>query len=96
MLNGTNIQAKLRFKKLEDKMYGPFKVSLTGKNSRYCTGKLPESWRIYPTFNTTLLERYRATNPKKQVIEIKADDVGWKMESIIASRPSVNDVKKHV
>jgi len=42
------------------------------------------------------LERYRATNPKKQVIEIKADDVGWKMESIIASRPSVNDVKKHV
>ena len=34
MLNGKNIQAKLRFKKLEDKMYGPFEVSLTGKNRR--------------------------------------------------------------
>jgi len=58
--------------------------------------KLPESWKIHPTFNISLLERYRGEDPKKQVIEIEADDAGWKMESIIASGPSDDDARKHV
>jgi hypothetical protein len=42
------------------------------------------------------MERYRGTDPKKQVIEIEADSAGWKMESIIASGPSDDDSRKHV
>jgi hypothetical protein len=42
------------------------------------------------------LEPYRGDDPKKQVIEIEADDAGWKMESIIASGPSDDNLKKHV
>jgi hypothetical protein len=30
------------------------------------------------------------------VIEIEADDAGWKMESIIPSGPSNDNLKKHV
>jgi hypothetical protein len=96
MLNGKNIRAKHRCKKLEDKMYGPFEVISTGSNGRYCKLELPTTWKIHPTFNISLLERYRGTNPKKQVIEIEADSAGWKMESIIASGPSDNDPSKHV
>jgi len=77
-------------------MYGPFEVLTTGKNGRYCTIRLPDFWKIHPTFNIALLERNKGTDPKKQVIEIEADDAGWKMEWIMASRPSDDDVKKHV
>jgi hypothetical protein len=42
MLNGKNIRAKHRCKKLENKMYGPFEVIDTGKNGRYCKLKLPD------------------------------------------------------
>jgi hypothetical protein len=77
-------------------MYGPFQVEKTGKNGRYCKLKLPDSWRIHSMFNIALLERYRGTNPKKQVVEIEADDAGWKMKSIIASGPSDDDPRKHL
>jgi hypothetical protein len=96
MLNGKNIRAKHRCKKLEDKMYGPFEVVNTGSNGRYCKLKLPSTWKIHPTFNISLLERYRGTDPNKQVIEIEADSAGWKMESISASGPSDDDPRKHV
>jgi len=56
MLNGNNIRAKHRCKKLEDKMYGPFEVIETGKNGRYCKLRLADSWKIHPTFNISLLE----------------------------------------
>jgi hypothetical protein len=77
-------------------MYGPFEVVNTGKNGRYCKLKLPESWKIHPTCNIALLEQYRGTDPKKRVVEIEADDAGWKMESIIACRPSDDNARKHV
>jgi len=96
MLNGKNIRAKHRCRKLEDKMYGPFEVIETGKNGRYCKLPLPDSWKIHPTFYISLLERYRGTDPTKQVLEIEADDAGWKMESIIASSSSNEDPPKHV
>jgi hypothetical protein len=76
MLNGKNIRAKHCCKKWEDKMYGPFEVRISGKNVRYCTLKLLESWKIHPTFNIALLEHYRGTDRKKQVVEIKANDAG--------------------
>jgi hypothetical protein len=77
-------------------MYRPFEIVSEGHNKRYCKLKLPDTWKIHPVFNIALLERYRGTNPKEKVIEIEADDSGWKMESIIASGPSDNDNSKHV
>jgi hypothetical protein len=43
-----------------------------------------------------LLERYRGKNPEREVLEIEADDSGWKIESVIASGPSNDDLTKHV
>jgi hypothetical protein len=77
-------------------MYGPFEVLSAGHNNRYCKLKLPPSWKIHPTFNVSLLERYRGKNPEREVIEVEADDAGWTMEKIIASGPSSGDVSKHV
>ena len=57
---------------------------------------MPDSWKIHPTFNIALLERYRGSDPKKQVVKIEAEDMGRKMESIIVSSPSDHDLRKHV
>jgi hypothetical protein len=80
MVNGKNTHTKHQCKKLEDKMNGPSEVIDAGENERYCRVKLPDSWKIHPTFNITLLERYQGTNPMKHVVEIEADAAGWKME----------------
>jgi hypothetical protein len=96
MLNGKNIRSKGRCKKLDDKMYGPFKILTVGYNNRYCKLELPPTWKIHPTCNISLLERYRGKNPERDVIQVEADDAGWIMEKIIASGPSNNDVSKHV
>ena len=96
MLNGKNIRSKGRCKKLEDKMYGPFEILSVGHNGRYYKLKLPVSCKIHPTFNIGLLEKYQGKNPEKEVVEIEADDAGWKMELIITSGPLNDDVIKHV
>jgi hypothetical protein len=57
--------------------------------------KLPELWNIHPTFNISLLERYRGTDPKRQEVEITADNARWKMESISNSGQSEDDPSKH-
>jgi hypothetical protein len=85
MLSGKNIRSKGRCKKLDDKMYGRFKILSVGYNNRYCKLKLPPTWKIHPTYNISLLERYRGKNPEREVIEIEADDAGWTMENVIAS-----------
>ena len=96
MLNGRNIRAKHRCKKLEDKMFGPFEVLSIGANNRYCKLKLPDQWKLHPVFNIDLLERYKGTNPKKPVIEIEPDGEDWIMETIVASGPSDFKPKQHV
>jgi len=73
MLNGRNIRAQHRCRKLEDKMFGPFEILSVGKNQRYCKLDLPDSWKIHPICNIDLLERYKGTDPQKQVVEIEAD-----------------------
>jgi len=77
-------------------MYGPFEVLHEGHNKQYCKLKLPTKWKIHPVFNISLLEKYRGTNPEREVVEIEADDSGWKIELIIASGPSDDDGSKHV
>jgi len=96
MLNGRNIRARHRCRKLEDKMFGPFEILSTGKNQRYCKLQLPDAWKIHPVFNIDLLERYRGTNPMKPVVEIEADGQNWVMEQIIACGPSDENPKEHV
>jgi hypothetical protein len=51
ILNGKNIRSKGRYRKLEDKIYGPFEVISEGHNRRYCNLRLPDSWKIHPVFN---------------------------------------------
>jgi len=96
MLNGQNIRAKHRCKKLEDKMFGPFEILSVGNNQRYCKLSLRDSWKIHPVFNIDLLERYKGIDPKKQVVEVEADGEDWVMEAIIASGPSDGNSKQHV
>jgi len=52
--------------------------------------------KIHLAFNIALLEQYRRTDPKKQIVEIEANDVVWEMESIIASGPSDKDIQMYV
>jgi len=96
LLNGRNIRAKHRCKKLEDKMLGPFEILSVGSNNRYCKLKLPEHWKLHSVFNIDLLERYKGTDPKKQVIEIEADGEDWEMENIVASGPTDHNPRQHV
>jgi len=96
MLNGRNIRAKHRCKKLEDKMLRLFEVLSIGSNERDCKLKLPEWWKIHPVFIIDLLERYKGTDSKKQVIDIEADGDDWVMESVLASEPSDDNPKRHV
>jgi len=96
MLNGRNIRAKHRCKKLEDEMFGPFEILSVGETQRYCMLRLPDSWKIHPVFNIELLERYKGTDPKKPVVEVEAVGEDWVMESIIASGPSDGNPKEHV
>jgi len=76
-------------------MYEPFETLMFGKNTRYWELKLPESWRICPTFNNGLLERYQGQNIEEKVVQIEANDAGWKMEKIIPSGPSDNNPNQH-
>jgi hypothetical protein len=96
LLNGRNIRAKHRCKKLEDKMLGPFEILSVGSNNRYCKPKLPEHCKLHPVFNIDLLEQYKGTDPKNQVIEIEADGEDWVMETIVASGPTDHNPKQHV
>jgi len=96
MLNSQNIRVKHRCKKLEDKMLGPVEVVSVRSNLRYCTLKLPHTWKIHLVFNIDLLQWYKETDPKQPVVEIEADGNDWVMESIIASKPSEDNPKQHV
>ena len=51
VLNGKNIRANHHFKKLEDNIYGHFKVLSSGITGTYSTLKLLESQKIHPMFN---------------------------------------------
>jgi hypothetical protein len=96
MLNGRSSRAKHRCKKLEDKMLGPFEVLSVRSNLRYCKLKPPNSWTMHLVFNLELRKRYKGTDLKKQIIEIKSDGEDWVMEWILATGPSNDNPKQHV
>jgi hypothetical protein len=96
VLNGKNIWANHHCKKLEDKIYEPFKVLSSGITGTYSTLTLLESWKIYLTFNVALLLTYRGSDTKKWINEVEEDNADWKMEYIIACGVSDGDLKKYV
>jgi len=96
MLDGRYIRVKHRCKKLEDMKLGPFNVLSEGSNLHYCKLKLTELWKIHPVFNIDLLEWYWGTNPKEQIIEVEVDRDYWALESIVASGPLDQYVKRHM
>src|ERR1700737_755468 len=96
MLDGRNIRTKRQCRKLDDKLYGHFKITKVGSNKRWCRLELPTSWKIHPTFNVALLEQYRREVKTTNVPLIEADDEGWIPEAIIASGPTEDDHRKHV
>src|SRR5258705_655509 len=57
MLDGRHIKTKRTCRKLDAKMYGPFKILKVGSNKRHCKLELPERWKVHLTFNVSLLER---------------------------------------
>jgi len=62
MLNGTNIQTRRAAKKLDNKLFGPFKVlKLVDKAGMAVQLELPKRWRVHDVFHTTLLEPYRSS-----------------------------------
>jgi hypothetical protein len=58
MLDWKNIRIKWQCKKLEGKLYGPFKITKVRGNKQWCRLELPSTWKIHHTFNVALLEQY--------------------------------------
>src|SRR5258705_4197428 len=62
MLNGKNIRTRRAAKKLDAKLFGPFKVvRLVDRGGMSVELELPKRWCVYNVFHTFLLERYRAS-----------------------------------
>ena len=62
MLNGKNIRTRRAAKKLDAKLFGPFKVvRLVGQGGRSVELELPQRWRVHNVFHTSLIEPYRTS-----------------------------------
>jgi hypothetical protein len=97
MLDGRHIKTKRACRKLDAKLYGPFRILSVGK--QLVKLELPPRWRIHPTFHISLIEPYRGdphrptVNP--QTIDIEADDEGWTPEAIVAAGPEDDHAARH-
>jgi len=68
MLNWKKIWMKGRCMKLEDEMYGLFKVHSVGKNNIHCKLQLLEFWNMLQMLNVSLPEWYWGNIPVREVI----------------------------
>jgi hypothetical protein len=73
MLDGRHIKTKRASKKLDAKLYGPFRILHIGRNGRSATLELPPQWRIHPTSislswnhieETAIGHRHQSTLPR--------------------------------
>jgi transposase InsO family protein len=80
MLNGKNIRTRRAAKKLDNKLFGPFKVvKLVGRGGMSVELELPKRWRVHNVFHTSLLEKYRTSakgirDPPVAVTDVKYVD----------------------
>ena len=59
MLNGKNIRMRQAFKKLDAKLFGPFKVvRLVGQGEQSVELQLPQRWRVHNVFHISLIQPY--------------------------------------
>ena len=62
MLNGKNIRTRRAVKKLDAKLFGPFKVvRLVEQGGQSVELELPQHWRVYNVFHTSLIKPYRTS-----------------------------------
>ena len=62
MLNGKNIRTRWAAKKLDAKLFGPFKVvRLVGQGGQSVELELPQCWRVHNVFHISLMEPYRTS-----------------------------------
>jgi hypothetical protein len=62
MLNGKHIRTRRAAKKLDAKLFGPFKVvRLVDRSGMSVELELPKRWRVHNVFHTSLLEPYRSS-----------------------------------
>ena len=62
MLNGKNIRTRRAAKKLDAKLFDPFKVvRLVGQGGQSVELELPQRWRVHNVFHTSLIEPYRTS-----------------------------------
>ena len=62
MLNSKNIRTWRAAKKLDAKLFGPFKVvRLVGQVGQSVELELPQRWRVHNVFHTSLIEPYRTS-----------------------------------
>jgi hypothetical protein len=91
-----DIKTKRASKKLDAKLYRPFRSQCIGRNGRSATLELPPRWRIHPTFHISLLEPYRGDpNRAPPPIDIDADGEGWTPEAIVAAGPDDENPRHH-
>jgi hypothetical protein len=97
MLDGRHINTRRACKKLDAKLYGPFRILSVGK--RTVKPELPPRWRIHPTFHISLIEPYRGDPHRAttdlQTIDIEADDEGWTPKAIVAAGPKDDNPAHH-
>ena len=62
MLNGKNIRTRRAAKKLDAKLFGPFKVvRLVGQGGQSVELELPQRWRVHNVFHISLIEPYHTS-----------------------------------
>ena len=62
MLNGKNVRTRRAAKKLDAKLFEPFKVvKLLDRSGMSVELELPKCWRVHNVFHTSLLESYHAS-----------------------------------
>ena len=62
MLNDKHIRTRRAAKKLDAKLFGPFKVAkLVDRSGMSVELELPRRWRVHNVFHTSLLEPYRSS-----------------------------------
>jgi hypothetical protein len=95
MLDGRHIKTKRACKKLDAKLYGPFRILSVGR--RTVKLDLPPRWGIHPTFHISLIEPYRVDPHQATIntIDIEADDEGWTPEAIVAAGPNNDNAARH-
>ena len=87
MLNGQNIRTRRAAKKLDAKLFGPFKVvRLVGQGGQSVELELPQHWRVHNVFHTSLIEPYRISVRGLQDDPIAVPDSDMSIDSAYPMR----------